>query len=62
MAQNEMRAMRGLPVEVRSMEGLGLALRTPHESVNKSELSFMRRLFRATAPRAMKPACDDFSD
>jgi hypothetical protein len=26
MAQNEMRAMRGMPLRVRSMEGLGLCL------------------------------------
>ena len=27
MAQNEMRAMRGMPLRVRSMEGLGLCMR-----------------------------------
>ena len=29
MAQNEMRAKRGLPVEVRSMEGLGVTAARP---------------------------------
>jgi hypothetical protein len=36
MAQNEMKAMRGMPLRVRSMEGLGIASRrsyTARESI-----------------------------
>ena len=34
MAQNEMRAMRGMPLRVRSMEGLGAAERCRAMAVN----------------------------
>ena len=36
MAQNEMRAMRGMPLRVRSMEGLGAAERCRAMAVNEA--------------------------
>ena len=40
MAQNEMRAMRGMPLRVRSMEGLGAAERCRAMAVNEAARSW----------------------
>ena len=40
MAQNEMRAMRGVPLRVRSMEGLGAAERCGAMAVNEAARSW----------------------
>ena len=62
MAQNEMRAMRGMPLRVRSSEGLGLTL-APPATTNQCVANHLRNSVLAYAARCAVPRfepCNQF--